>query len=805
MHTKTHSINPNSALERLTRPSENMTDQVQRQQARTLARLSLALLLSLPITLPVWIISMREFTAVPYISTGILLATSLMYGLSRTRFYRAGAGTLVSTILVVVVVSLLTTPPGPITAVRLLPLKFLAAAVLVSSMFLRRRITLLVIGFSLTLIAAFFFVPEIPYMITYAYLIFFLVITALGIIGFTFEQYSKRRLIDSEKRYRSLIAALSEGVVLYARDGTIDACNAAAERILGLTAQQMMDRSSVNPRWRAVHEDGSPFPGEDHPAMFTLRTGQPCTDVIMGVHQPDGQLRWISINSQPLIQPGDPLPHAAVISFSDITQRKQRDRQLQEAQHRYYALFEQAHEAVFILDLEGQHLEANQRAAEMLGYTVAEIQHLVTNDLTAEPVESQHIHERLLAGEHVPMYERFFRKKDGTPVPVEIRVELVRDLAGKPLHIQSVVRDITERKQAEEALRQSEARQYAMLSAIPDLIFRNHIDGTYLDYHAPNPSLLFMAPELFMGKKITDVLPKALAQPLMALNQQVAQTKQMGIYEYTAFLDGKEHHFEARIVPLGVDEVLSISSDITERKQAQAREIELAVEKERVQLLTTFIQNASHEFRTPLTIINTTAFVMARLLEPEKRQQKLAVIQKQVERMTKLIDMLLVMTRLENSVATRQTWVDIGTIFDTVCQNMAVQYSGGPKIQCQEQINLPQVRGNPEDLQEVLRQVLHNACRFTPKDSAVHVSAGVAETHIWLEIRDMGPGIPPEKLSRIFETFWREDEMHSTPGFGLGLPIAQKIITRHGGKIKVESKMGQGSTFRVILPIRSEN
>jgi PAS domain S-box-containing protein len=805
MHSKTHSINPSSVLERLTRPSEKIAEQIQRQQARALARLSLALLLCLPITLPVWILSMQEFTAVPYISTGILLALSLVYGLSRSRFYYAGAGAFVSTLLGVVVVSLLTAPPDPITAVRLLPLKYLAAAVLVSTMFLRRRITLLVFVFSLTLIASFFLVTEIPFMITYAHLIFFVVITALGVIGFTFDQAHKQRLINSEMRYGSLIAALSEGVVLHAQDGAIEACNAAAERILGLTAQQMMGLDSVDTRWQAIDEDGSPFPGEDHPAMFTLRTGQPCTDVIMGIQQPDGQRRWISINSQPLIQPGIAAPHAVVVSFSDITERKQRERQLQEAQRRYYALFEQAHDAVFILNLEGQHLQANQRAAEMLGYTVAEIQHLAINDLSAEPVESQGIRERLLAGKHIPVFERLFRKKDGTLVPVEIRVELVRDLAGNPLHIQSVVRDIAERKQAEEALRQSEARQYAMLSAIPDLIFRNHIDGTYLDYHAPNPGLLLIPPDIFMGRKIAEVLPEPLAQEMMALIQKVSQTGQVVMHKYTAPIDGKIYHFETRLVPIGNEEVLSITRDITELTEVEARNIELAVEKERVQLLTSFIQNASHEFRTPLTIINTTAYIMAHLPEPEKREQKLVVIHEQVERMTKLINMLLVMTRLENSATVRGTWVDIGELLENLCQNSRAYCHTMPIIQCQQQTNLPQVWGDPEELQEALKQILHNACRFTQKGSLIEISAGVAENHIWVKVQDTGPGIPPEKMPRIFETFWREDEMHSTPGFGLGLPIAQKIITRHGGKIDVESKLGQGSTFRVILPLRSEN
>ena len=145
--------------------------------------------------------------------------------------------------------------------------------------------------------------------------------------------------IKQESLYTALIAALSEGVVTQAADGSILSCNASAERILGLTAEQLRGRTSIDPRWRAIHEDGSAFPGETHPAMLTLQTGQAYHNIIMGVHKPEGHLTWISVNSQPLFasdnlfsqslatdatqsdQPSKPI--AVVSTFVDITERKQ--------------------------------------------------------------------------------------------------------------------------------------------------------------------------------------------------------------------------------------------------------------------------------------------------------------------------------------------------------------------------------------------------------------------------------------------------------------------------------------------------
>lgn len=147
------------------------------------------------------------------------------------------------------------------------------------------------------------------------------------------ERYrAEKSLSESESRYRSVITALHEGVILVGQDGVIHTCNAAAERILGLPAEQIMGRSTIDPRWGAIHEDGSPFPAESRPALVTLRTGRPLSNVVMGIRKPSGELSWISVNSEPLFRDGDARPHAAVASFADITARKESEEALQREQ-----------------------------------------------------------------------------------------------------------------------------------------------------------------------------------------------------------------------------------------------------------------------------------------------------------------------------------------------------------------------------------------------------------------------------------------------------------------------------------------
>ncbi len=145
----------------------------------------------------------------------------------------------------------------------------------------------------------------------------------------TARKLAEMALRDSEDRYRSVVSALAEGIIVRDAQGRITSCNAAACKILGVSEDQLLGRDSTG--WGSVREDGSEFPLDEHPTTITLRTGKTLLNVVMGLPRPAGEMVWVSINSEPLMRPGEEKPYSVVVSFTDITEMRRTFRALEES------------------------------------------------------------------------------------------------------------------------------------------------------------------------------------------------------------------------------------------------------------------------------------------------------------------------------------------------------------------------------------------------------------------------------------------------------------------------------------------
>lgn len=735
----------------------------------------------------------------------------------------------------------------------------------------------------------------------------------------------EQALQQSERRYRQMFQNnRAIQLLIDPETGNIVQANQAAADFYGYDIETLQNMR--------IHEINMLSEDEVHSEM-RLAVAQEQTFFEFQHRLASGEIRNVNVFSSPIDATGRKLLYSIVV---DVDEK-------QKTQRLYESLFQQSNDAVFMLSMEGRLVYANQRATDILGYEAEEIIGLSYKDLVI-PEEhnlSDNVLGRMLAGETIPPYERTFRRKDGVHIPAEVNVEIVRDTDGTPLYIQSIVRDITERKQMENtlrekehrfrsfvehssdgvvmvdaegriiewnqsmealtnipteeargqylwdiqyklaleslrtplvyeqvkqmvhqlletgdapwlhtpqdtvivsaggshhmvqavmfpipvergfqvgsilrdiseqkrfenALRESESRLRAMIEAIPDTIFRNRVDGTYLDWHAPDKGLLVASPDDFLGNKIQDTLPEPIASEQMAAIRRAIETGHVATHEFTVPLADGERHFEVRIMPSGEDEVVSIARDVTDIRQAQQRALELSLEKERLRLLTAFIQNAAHEFRTPLAAISTSAYLMARSDDPIRRTEKMQRIEGHINEITNLVDVLTLMVQLENPEALSLLPTDFRAIVQFVCQELSTEGKAKPVLVCELEGKIPEVMADVVYMSNAIHQVIENAIRFTPQDGTVKVTMWGTNEATWLQVEDTGVGIAKEDLPNIFQTFWRKDKAHTTRGFGLGLPIAQKIIEQHGGDLFVESKVGHGTNVRIRLPLITE-
>lgn len=218
-----------------------------------------------------------------------------------------------------------------------------------------------------------------------------------------------------------------------------------------------------------------------------------------------------------------------------------------------------------------------------------------------------------------------------------------------------------------------------------------------------------------------------------------------------------------------------------------------------------FLTGVSHDLKTPLAIVQgyVSALADGTADDEATRQRALAGIQREAERMARLITALLELARLEAGlVPFKPVALDLAALARQVLADF--DSSHGARLKDELPSSLPVVQADPTQMERVLVNLLENALRFTPPDGVVTVGGSVERDNcvsIW--VQDTGPGIPPEALPHVFDRFYQADPSRSTGrvGSGLGLTIAREIVTRHGGTIAAEGHLGHGARFTITLPI----
>ncbi len=571
----------------------------------------------------------------------------------------------------------------------------------------------------------------------------------------------------------------------------------------------------------------------------------------------DGELRHIHSRAE-LIQDQTGRPVRVLGTIQDITASKQTETELRQNEAQYRLLAENMSDTIWLMDLNLHITYASPSVLRQRGYTLDELNTQPLNEqmtpesyrralaLLAEATSSHNLNQpqpRLNYSLELEYY-----RKDGSKFWSENTFTLICDETGRPLHILGSGRDITDRKRRERqleaivdtamALRAAPTyaemlpvvvhKVYDLLKAdSAALVTRDATAGAALIAYGQGVWADWVGRRIPAGEGVTGYVlatgrhyvsddaqhdariywPDFAAHvSAIACVPLIAQDQPIGALwaGRGTVITRDEVDLLQAIADMAANALqrAQIVETLEQRVAERTRELEAANErlKELDRLKSKFVSDVSHELRTPVTSLRLCLDLLERG-QPEKRTQYLQVIRQQTDRQAKLVEDILNLSRLELGAAKVQFQaVDLNELVVQVVQaHRPTAETAGLELICETTSGLPLVRGEPNQLGQVVNNLIANAIHYTPHGQ-VAVRTDLAAGHVYVIVRDTGLGIAPEDLPHVFERFYRGSRTSNIRGTGLGLAIVKEIVDLHDGRVEVTSEAGAGSTFQVYLP-----
>ncbi len=518
---------------------------------------------------------------------------------------------------------------------------------------------------------------------------------------------------------------------------------------------------------------------------------------------------------------------ARVAELEQAEQQRQRAIHALDATKRWLDAIFQSAVVLGIVDRNGRFVHANQRAASALGYSVDELTRKHLHEVIHPDDWSDDVLRRLQQGQSLDDSEEEVRfvRKDGSVMWGLVNANPVCNEAGQVVEVVGVIRDITRRKEAEEALRRNEQRFRSLLAALPELILVIDAEGAYRSVNAASSEMLVAPAEELLGRNVHEVLPSAFADTVQTTVNRTLRRHQLQKLVYPMEIAGTTRWFSAKVVPFefdGAAATLWAIRDITERHkseeaadEAQAEllqheerekrraEAELAklkdqlVRQTRLATIGQISASVAHDLRDPLGVISNAVHCLERC-GPDKAEhcyRFLDIIKHEIDATNRIISNLMEMAQAKPSEKTPTNLEEmVHEVFDRVEHSSRIQL----------ELDLDRrpfiVSADPVQLRQVLVNLFSNAVQAIDdfgKMGKIHVAAQREDDVDTILVADDGPGISPERREAIFEPLVTT----KSTGTGLGLAICRQIVHRHGGTLELLATDPPGAVFQIRLPV----
>ncbi|MEQ9001445.1 MAG: PAS domain S-box protein [Coleofasciculus sp. B1-GNL1-01] len=496
---------------------------------------------------------------------------------------------------------------------------------------------------------------------------------------------------------------------------------------------------------------------------------------------------------------------------AQIAQREQIEASLRETQERFILAVRGSGDGLWDWNVLTQEVYYSPRLKQILGYEEQEGENYYNFwESRVHPDDRDRVMNAMQdhLENHVPYaIEYRLRQKSGDYCWIYARAQAIWDETGKPTRMAGSISDITDRKRAEEALQQSEAKYRAL------------IDTTQTGYVVlDQQGIVLDANQEYVRVTGQSNMSDILGQPVLNwiapydLERNVAEIQKALVERSVQNLETDYCHANGTIIPIEINakvidtdegcRILALCRDITERKQAR-QELKAAIADlaRSNQDLEQFAYVASHDLREPLRKIRSYSDLLVKRYRgklDERADKYIAYITDATQRMQSLISDLLTYSRVSKPELIPEP-TDLGHILKKTLADLSPLIKENKAIITTD--SLPKVNANPTQMAQLLQNLITNGIKFrTQQPPRIHITA-TREGQFWqIAVQDNGIGMESQYRDRIFVIFQRLHYREEYPGTGIGLAVCKKIVERHGGQIWVESELGQGSTFYFTLP-----